>query len=173
MNSKIEYKETKLENVLILRPTTIYEDFRGSYLELYNKNLYHEKNIKIDFVQDDISISYKNVLRGIHGDFKTWKLITCLEGRIYLVVVNCKKETKEYGKWDSFTISEKNNNQVLVPPGYGVGHLVLSEKAIFHYKQSTYYNRSDQFTFSWDDKNFKIFWPINNPILSERDLLNI
>ena len=81
--------ETKLQGVLLIKPPTIFEDFRGSYIELYNEEIYKNAGILVDFKQDDISTSNKNVLRGIHGDSTTWKLISCLYGRFYLVFVDC------------------------------------------------------------------------------------
>jgi len=138
-------------------------------VETYNKELYYNAGITVEFVQDDISVSYKNVLRGIHGDAKTWKLVSCLLGRFYLVVVNCDQHSPDFGKWQSFSLSDSNRLQVVVPPKYGVAHLVMSEKAIFHYKQSTYYDRASQFTYRWDEPAFNIHWPVQYPVLSERD----
>ncbi len=163
-------EKTKLKNVLLLK-LDVFEDHRGEYIELFNKALYKEKGIDLDFLQDDISISSKNVLRGIHGDAETWKLISCLYGKFYLVVVNCDKLSPSFGKWQSFVLSDRNRHQVLVPPKYGNGHLVLSDKAIFHYKQTTYYHPQSQFTYKWDDPNLKIWWPVKDPILSIRDEL--
>jgi len=159
---------TKLEGVLLIKPA-IFEDFRGHYVEIYNKDLYPKLGITAEFVQDDISTSFQGVLRGIHGDYKTWKLISCLLGRIYLVVVNCQEGSQHFGQWESFTLSDANRWQVLVPPGYGNGHLALSEKIVFHYKQSTYYDPKAQFSYKWNDPRFNIFWPIQHPILSPRD----
>ena len=164
-----EVSKTKLEGVLLINPPTIYEDFRGSYVEIYNEKVCKEAGISVDFIQDDISVSSRNVLRGVHGDDSTWKLISCLYGKFYLVVVNWDKSSQQYKKWDSFVLSDSNHKQVLVPPKYGNGHLVLSEQAIFHYKQSTYYNRGGQFTILWNDPNINIWWPIKNPIVSKRD----
>jgi dTDP-4-dehydrorhamnose 3,5-epimerase len=164
----MEIKKTDLKGVLEIKPD-VFEDFRGEYIETYNEALYKENAIGIKFVQDDISVSTKDVLRGIHGDNETWKLISCLHGRFYLVVVNCDKQSADFGKWCSFVLSDKNRLQILVPPKYGNAHLVLSETTIFHYKQSTYYDRSKQFTYKWDDPELNIWWPIKNPILSQRD----
>ena len=83
---------------------------------------------KIKFIQDDISVSKKNVLRGIHGDFRTWKLITCLEGEFILLVVNNLKKHKDFKKYQFFNLSEKNNIQILVPPGFGNAHYVKTKK---------------------------------------------
>ncbi len=162
-------ESTKLKGVKRITPPTIFHDFRGDYIELYNNQLYHEAGIEVDFVQDDISVSMKNVLRGIHGDQVTTKLISCLLGEIYLVIVNCDEQSEQYREWQPFIISDKNRYQILVPPRFGVAHLVLTEKAIFHYKQSTYYNRESQFTIRWDDPSLGITWPIDDPILSKRD----
>lgn len=166
---KLIIKESKICDVKIITPLTIFEDFRGSYVETYNEKIYKNAGIDLKFVQDDISISNRNVLRGIHGDSKTWKLVSCLYGRFYLVVVNCDKDSSSFGKWDSFSLSDVNRLQILVPPKHGLAHLIMSDKAIFHYKQSTYYDRKSQFTYRWDDQRFNIFWPISNPIISERD----
>ncbi|PZC47216.1 MAG: dTDP-4-dehydrorhamnose 3,5-epimerase [Chloroflexi bacterium] len=166
---ELTISKTKLPGVLLIKPATVFEDFRGSYIELYNEEIYKSTGILVDFKQDDISTSKKNVLRGIHGDSKTWKLVSCLFGRFYLVVVDCKKDSKQFRQWESFELSDVNREQVLIPPGFGNGHLVLSERAIFHYKQSTYYDRESQFTYLWNDPELNISWPINNPILSIRD----
>ena len=156
------------KGVLLIK-LDIFEDFRGEYVETYNEELYRKKVVNIKFIQDDISVSTKNVLRGIHGDSETWKLISCLYGKFYLVVVNCDVNSEKFGKWESFVLSDVNRLQVLVPPKYGNAHLILSDKAIFHYKQSTYYNPEKQFTYKWNEPKFNIWWPINNPILSQRD----
>jgi dTDP-4-dehydrorhamnose 3,5-epimerase len=165
----LEVKRGKLEGVLIIKPNTVFEDFRGSYVELYNQRLLEEAGINIKFVQDDISASSKHVLRGIHGDRETWKLVSCLWGRLYYVVVNWDEKSSQYGQWEAFTISDQNRLQVLVPPKFGNGYLVMSDYAIFHYKQSTYYNRKGQFTLLWNDPKLKIWWPVKYPIVSKRD----
>lgn len=160
---------SELDGVKTLTPATNFEDFRGSYVELYNRRIFEEAGINQDFIQDDISTSSRHVLRGIHGDEKTWKLISCLSGRFYLVVVNNDPSSSEYRKWQGFTLSDRNRLQVLVPPLFGNGHVVLSESAIFHYKQTSDYDRDSQFTILWDDPDFNIWWPIADPILSRRD----
>lgn len=164
----IDVERTKLDGVLLIKPS-IFEDHRGRYVEIYNEDLYRKYDIDVKFIQDDISVSSKHVLRGIHGDSETWKLISCLYGKFYLVVLNWDESSPQFGEWQSFVLSEHNRLQVLVPPKFGNGHLVLSEQAIFHYKQSTSYNRAGQFTVLWNDKKLNIWWPIKNPILSRRD----
>ncbi len=161
---------TKLNGVFKIK-LNAFKDHRGIYLETYNKNIYKKLRNKINFVQDDISVSKKRVLRGIHGDRKTWKLISCLHGSFYLLVVNNIKSHKQFRKYQFFKLSEKKFDQILVPPGFGNAHYVTSDKAIFHYKQSTYYDIKSQFTINWKDKNFKFKWPIKvlKPIISKRD----
>jgi dTDP-4-dehydrorhamnose 3,5-epimerase len=164
----ITVEKTKLDGVLLVKPE-VFEDHRGWYVETYSEELYRKNGIDVRLVQDDISVSRRHVLRGIHGDAETWKLISCHYGQFYLVVVNGDRESSQFGKWQSFVLSDCNRHQVLVPPKYGNGHLVLSELAIFHYKQSTYYNPAGQFTYRWDDTELDIWWPVKNPILSMRD----
>lgn len=171
----MEILEIKLESVFLIKPV-IFEDFRGSYTEAYNEKEYtraikEKTGVEVKFVQDDYSISSKNVLRGIHGDSKTWKLINCPIGRIYAVIVNCDESSKGFGAWEPFIISEGNGHQILIPPKFGTSHLVLSNRAMFHYKQSTYYDPKNlpQFTYKWNEPRFNIWWPIKNPLLSRRD----
>ncbi len=167
----IKVLKTKLKGVLQIFPD-IFKDFRGQFIETYNKELYKKNGIDINFVQDDISLSKKNVLRGIHGDSKTYKLLSCLYGKLYFVVVNCDENCKDFGKWQSFILSDEDRQQILVPPKYGAAFLVQSRKAIFNYKQSAYYDPNKrQFSYKWNDPKFNIKWPIKNPILSKRDKL--
>lgn len=155
-----------------------YIDQRGEYRRIFHQIRFERftklalgKN-KIKFVEDDISISKKNVFRGIHGDNKTWKLISCLHGEFDLYVVDCDKKSKTYMQWEKFFMSERKPMQVLIPPKFGNGHLVLSDKAIFHYKQSQYYGDNKQFTYSM--REGWLFKPelkidCEDLILSERD----
>lgn len=160
--------KTGLDGVKIVK-LDVFEDHRGQYVETYNEKDYRDHGIDVKFVQDDLSVSSRHVLRGIHGDDVTWKLISCLYGKFYLVVVNCDLDSKNFGKWEFFVLSEYNRHQVLVPPKFGNAHLVLTDQAIFHYKQSTYYDPQRQFTYLWNDPQFNIWWPVKTPILSRRD----
>ena len=170
----IEIQKTELKNVLLIRPK-FFEDFRGQYIEIYNENVYRMAFRKYDikeppiFVEDDISTATRGVIKGIHGDTKSWKLISCPLGAIYVVVINYDVNSDQYGKWQAFTLSDVNKYQILVPPKYGNGHQCLSEKSMFLYKQSEYYDISRQFSIKWNDESFNIWWPIKNPILSQRD----
>jgi dTDP-4-dehydrorhamnose 3,5-epimerase len=165
----VKVRETQLDGVFVIEPPTIFDDFRGQYVEIYNADAYKAAGIAWNFVQDDISVSYRHVLRGIHGDYKTAKLISCIKGSFYLVVVDNREESSGYRRWQCFTLSDQNRLQVLVPPGFGNGHLVMTETAIFHYKQTTNYDRSGQFTLLWNDPDLNIWWPVTNPIVSRRD----
>lgn len=163
---------TKFEKCLLIKPETFY-DFRGNYTESYHKRWYEEVfkkyGINIEFIQDDFSFSYKNVLRGIHGDEKTWKLVSCPFGQIYYVVTCCDKESQQFGQWEAFTLDGANRHQVLVPPKHGASFLAITD-CLFHYKQTTYYEETKQFTYKYNDPRFNIFFPGQNFILSKRDL---
>jgi dTDP-4-dehydrorhamnose 3,5-epimerase len=164
----VRVEKTRLNEIKLIH-VEWFEDHRGEYVETYNKSKYFDAGITIDFVQDDYSLSTKGVLRGVHGDTTTWKLISCPYGKFYLVVLNNIEGSQQYGQWESFVLSEKNKKQVLIPPGFGNGHLVLSKMAIFSYKQSTNYDPKSQFSIRWNDPIFKMWWPTQNPILSRRD----
>ncbi len=165
----LQVRDTPLAKVKLITPPTVFEDFRGSYVETYNRDIYRAAGIDQDFLQDDISTSTRHVLRGIHGDGQTWKLVSCLFGKFYLVVLDQDEDSPTCGNWTSFTLSDTNRLQVLIPPKHGNGHLVMSDVAIFHYKQTSHYDRAGQFTVLWNDPRYRIFWPIDTPILSVRD----
>lgn len=164
-----KFEKTALDGVLLVTPQ-VFEDHRGFYVETYNEAEYVKNGIDTEFRQDDISVSYRNVLRGIHGDQETAKLVSCLEGRFYLLVVNNDPDSPQYRQWTSFTLSEQNRQQVFIPPRFGNGHVVLSDRAIFHYKQNTYYNPAGQFTIRWNDPDYGFWWPTDSPVLSRRDV---
>ena len=145
-----------------------FKDHRGFYWTSWKKN----NQVKLDFIHDKFSLSKKNVLRGLHGDSKTWKLISCPYGKFFLVVVNCVKSSKNYLKWKSWILSRENGIQILIPPNYANGHFCISEKCLFHYKLSykgKYQDVNKQFSLRWNDPKLNIKWPVNIPILSKRD----
>lgn len=159
-------EDTDLDGIKLIKPT-VHEDYRGTNFESYNASEYYK--IPNQFVVDSISTSRKHVLRGIHGDHRTTKLISCLYGTIYFVVLDCRSGSKTFHQWQAFTLSDRNKYQVLVPPGFGNAHLVMSDECVFSYKLDQHYERSSQFTLRWNDDQFNIYWPIKHPILSERD----
>lgn len=158
----------KFEEIAIINHD-VFTDFRGDLWTIWKKDTFIKN---LDFNHDKVSTSKKNVLRGIHGDFKSWKLITCLFGELYFVVVDNRKNSENYLKWDSMILDGKRQKSVLLPPGFGNAFLVLSEFSIFHYKWSyngEYPDVEDQFTLKWNDPKININWPISDPILQKRD----
>ena len=145
-----------------------FKDHRGYYWTSWKKGL--TKNI--EFKHDKFSLSKKNVLRGLHGDNKTWKLVSCPYGKCLLVVVNFVKKSKDYLKCKTWVLSHKNGVQILIPPNYANGHLCLTDMCLFHYKLSykgPYSGPKRQFSLRWNDPKINIQWPIKKPILSQRD----
>ena len=159
--------ETKLHGVKLVKPER-FEDFRGSYLELYDSKKFQDITAA-QFVQDDISVSKRNVLRGLHGDFSTTKLVTILKGTGYALIADNRKDSPTYKQWQSFTLSDKNMNMILLPPGIGNSILAMDEEIIYYYKQDTHFSEGKQFTIKWNDPEWNFWWPIKNPILSMRD----
>lgn len=145
-----------------------FKDKRGLYWTSWTKKL----NKNLNFNHDKFSLSKKNVLRGIHGDKKTWKLISCPYGKVFVVVVNNLKNSKSYMTYKSFILSKRNNMSILIPPNYGLGFLCLSNECIFHYKLSykgNYNDTKQQFTIKWNDPRPNIKWPKGKKIISKRD----
>jgi len=156
------------KDVRIFEPD-VFTDFRGDLWTTWKRD---EFPLDVDFNHDKVSTSRKDVLRGIHGDFKSFKLIACLYGEMYFILVDNRKDSKTYLQWDSMILDDRNKKMVLVPPGVGNGFLVLSEHSVFSYKWSydgEYPDVEDQFTIKWNDERLNIDWPIANPILQKRD----
>ena len=163
----IVVKETNLHGVKLV-VTDRFEDYRGELGGVYDNERYSAAGLDADFVYDMVSMSYKNVLRGMHGDRETTKLVGCLYGSVYSVVVNCDESSSDFGRWQGFILSDKNHNQLYIPPLYGNGYFVLSETSIYTYKMTKPHSDS-QFTYAWNDPRFGIRWPTKSPILSARD----
>ena len=161
-------EETSLKGVYLIKPS-VHEDERGNFYETYNEEDYQKAGLKASFVQDDISKSTKGVLKGMHGDEGTYKLVQCVYGSVYAVILNCDESSSDFGKWQSFILSDENKHQLYVPPMFGNGYYVLSDVAVYSYKQSTYYGEYKQFTYKWNDNRFGIEWPAEASIISERD----
>ena len=165
-------ESTEIAGVYILKPS-ISEDARGNIWTSFLKDEVEELLPSgLYFKHDKFSSSKKNVLRGIHGDVKSWKLITCVYGEIYQVVVDCREESPTYKQWEAFTINSENPQLILLPPKMGNSFFVNSETAIYHYKlayEGEYLDAEDQFSIKWNDPSIGIEWPFDNPILSGRD----
>ena len=171
----------KIEGIPDLRQIKIikysnFADRRGSLFTFFDKNI--ETKLKIftkqKFVHDKFVYRKKNVLTGIHGDHKTWKIVTCLKGSILQVVVNCDKKSKNFGKHVMLNLNEKKYISILIPPNYGNAFLTTSKESLYYYKlayRGSYLDYNKQFTYKWNDSRFNINWPIKNPILSKRDKL--
>ena len=164
----LQVEETTLKGVYLVKPS-VQEDRRGNYYETYNEKEYKAAGLTADFIQDDISMSVKGVLRGMHGDPGTYKLVQCAYGSVYAVILNGDENSPEFGKWESFVLSAENRHQLYVPPMYANGFYVLSELAVYTYKQSSYYGDYKQFSFKYNDPRFGIRWPAAPEITSERD----
>lgn len=166
----IKIFETSLPGVLEIQRNKPHKDHRGINVDVYTEQEYFDAGIKTKFVQQNYSTSIKNVLRGLHGDDHTFKLVCCILGEFMLAVVNYDKNSNHFGKHEIFILTGDNGKQILIPPHYLNGHLILSEKATFFYNQSSYYlGANNQWSVRWNDPMFNIPWPIKNPILSDRD----
>lgn len=172
----MKVRQTELKGVVLIEPELvaggvgeISEDMRGFFVETYNEEKYRAAGIDVQFVEDDMSVSKKDVLRGMHGDDRTWKLITCAHGTIFFVAVYGKEGSADFGKWQSFELSDANRMRILVPPYYASGYAVLSDKAIVNYKQSELFRAGGQFLLKWNDPRFGIAWPKQEWIMSARD----
>ena len=163
--------ETALPGVLILEPK-VFPDARGFFVETYNKELYVASGIEVDFVQDNLSFSSRGVLRGLHYQkpHSQGKLVYVLQGEVWDVAVDVRHGSPMFGQWTAVTLSSDNKKQLYIPPGFAHGFCVLSESALFGYKCSDYYHKESEVGFRWDDPQVNISWPIEEPILSERDL---
>ena len=167
----MKIEKTKINTVKIIKIKP-FKDFRGKYIETFNNKNYQSK-FGINFVQDDFSYSKKNILRGFHGDSGTWKLFTCIYGKIQFAAINFNKKDKNFLENFNIILNSKDNLQVLVPPNHGVAHLILSKNAILHYKQSTYYKKFKQFTINYQSKILKFKWLSKKIITSKRDSYGI
>lgn len=160
------------QEVQIIIPDT-FTDERGilftDFLDDFFQNTF---NPSLRFVHSKNAINRSKVLRGIHGDFESYKLVQCLYGSVFQVVVDCRKQSKTYLEHEVFELNYSNPSMILIPPGFGNAFLVTSDDAIYNYKlayQGKYNDHDQQFTYKWNDPRIGINWPIQNPILSKRD----
>ena len=160
-------------NRITLIKNSFFNDKRGILFSQYSDDLI-KKEIKKKFTsfQDKIMFRKKNSLTGIHGDKKSWKLLSCLSGEILVVLVECNKKSKNFGKYIKILLKGLDKKVLIIPPLIGNSYLCLKNKNIISYKilfNGKYYDYDEQFTYKWNDPHFKIKWPVKNPILSKRD----
>ncbi len=164
----MRFEATELHGVVRIVPE-VFTDHRGSYTELFDTETYRDATGGVEFVQDDISVSHERVLRGLHGDFDTTKLVSVLQGRGYAILADNRKDSPTFHQWQAFELSASNRVQLLLPPGIGNSILVLEGPLVYWYKQDTHFLPGRQFTIGWDDPEWAFEWPIDDPILSDRD----
>jgi dTDP-4-dehydrorhamnose 3,5-epimerase len=162
--------QTELSGVVAIEVDR-YGDSRGSFIESWHKERYAKHGINIDFVQDNISYSRKGVLRGLHyqNPSPQGKLVYVLEGEVFDVAVDIRVGSPTFGKWLGMTLSFENSKQLYISEGFAHGFLVTSDAATFAYKCTRFYRKEHEKTIRWDDSDIGIVWPIQNPILSDKD----
>ena len=159
--------DIKLKEVKIFKPR-IFKDFRGEIWTKWEKKFI--KNTKFNLSK--YTSSKKNVLRGFHGDRKSWKLVSCIKGEVLNVVVDYRKNSKNYLKHTSLVLNDKNKLSVLIPPKFLNSWLCLSKNCIYsydYYFRGNYNDVANQISVKWDDAKINFKWPIKKPILSFRD----
>lgn len=163
-------EKTPIKDLLLISPKVHYDD-RGYFMESYNKsNL--EEFVNVSFVQDNESLSQKNVLRGLHFQkppFAQAKLVRAITGSLLDVAVDLRKNSPTYGQHFKHILSSKYKTQMFIPEGFAHGFLCLEDNTIFSYKCSNYYHKESEGSIIWNDKNLGIDWEIENPILAEKD----
>jgi dTDP-4-dehydrorhamnose 3,5-epimerase len=166
----VKFHATELPGVVRVEPQ-IFGDSRGFFLEFYQARKYAEAGITASFVQDNHSSSMHGVLRGLHAQLEhpQGKLIRVIEGEIFDVAVDIRRGSPQFGRWAGATLSADNAQQLWVPPGFAHGFCVTSERAQVEYKCTDFYAPGDEFTIAWDDPDLAIPWPVDTPILSEKD----
>ncbi|MDH6250674.1 dTDP-4-dehydrorhamnose 3,5-epimerase [Chryseobacterium sp. H1D6B] len=170
----MKIKETPLKDCYIIEPT-IFEDDRGYFFEKFNEKKFEElTGMNGHFVQDNISKSSYGVLRGVHlqkGEHAQAKLVSCLEGRVFDVAVDLRRDSSTFGQWFGVELTPENKLQLYVPRGFGHGFSVLSETAVFAYKCDNFYEKESEGSVIWNDPDLNIDWqlPLDIIQLSEKD----
>lgn len=170
---EMKFIETDIEGLIIIEPT-IFEDPRGYFFESYNREKYVQAGLKVEFVQDNLSMSQKNVLRGLHFQappFAQGKLVQVLSGSVLDVAVDIRKNSPTYGKHQSLVLSAENKKQFFVPAGFAHGFLTLEDNTLFSYKCTNVYDKESEGAVSWNDPLLNIDWKTTNPLVSEKDKL--
>lgn len=149
----------------------VFGDARGFFTEMFQEERYAEHDISGPWVQDNLSRSAKNVLRGMHYQSPNpqGKLVSVLEGEVWDVGADIDPDSPTFGQWHGEILSAENKRQLWIPPGFAHGFCVLSDTALFHYKCTALYDAEGDAGIRWDDPFLAIDWPISDPILSEKD----
>jgi len=149
----------------------VFGDPRGFFMEFWNERKFADQNLRIQFVQDNLSRSSRGVLRGLHfqNPHPQGKLVSVLEGEVYDVIVDLRKGSPSFGKWVGVYLSSETKQQLFVPSGFAHGFLVTSETALFFYKCTEFYNPDSERSLRWDDPSINISWPLEKPLVSEKD----
>lgn len=165
--------QTAIPDLLILEPK-VFGDTRGFFMESFNARSFQEATgLNVDFVQDNHSRSAKGVLRGLHYQIQQaqGKLVRVVRGSVFDVAVDLRKGSPTFGKWEGVELSEENNRQFWIPPGFAHGFLVTSESADFLYKTTDYYAPEHERSLAWNDPDVGVEWPLDGePLLSAKDL---
>lgn len=166
----MEITETNIPDVLLLKPE-VYRDERGFFLETYREEHFKEKQIDVHFVQDNLSKSQKNTVRGLHYqiDQQQDKLLMVMEGAILDVAVDLREGSPTFGEHVAMELSAENKHQIFIPKGFAHGFSVLSEDALVYYKCTDYYYPEGERGLLWNDPELGIDWKVADPIISEKD----
>lgn len=161
---------TEIPGVLVIEPR-VFEDPRGYFLETHHQLRYREAGVDVEFVQDNHSRSCRGTLRGLHYQIEhpQGKLCRVVRGEVYDVAVDLRRASPTFGRWVAVHLSESNHRQIYVPPGLAHGFCALSETVDFLYKCTDFYHPEHERVIFWDDPDLGIDWPIQEPLLSERD----
>jgi len=163
---------TAIPDVILLEPK-VFGDDRGFFFESYNQKAFQEATrLDVQFVQDNHSKSARNVLRGLHYQVQQpqGKLVRVVQGEVFDVAVDIRKDSKTYGQWVGQRLSAENKKQLWIPPGLAHGFVVLSETAEFLYKTTDYYAPAHERCIAWNDPKIGIEWPLTaEPLLSGKD----
>jgi len=158
-----------LDGVIVFYPE-VFEDDRGFFKETYSRNKYRELGLLDDFVQDSVSFSSRNVVRGLHGDPEMSKLIQVLRGKVFDVVVDLRRNSPTFRKWQGFYLSEHNHAQIYVPKGCFNGFMALADDVVFSYKHGAHHDASREVGVKWNEPSLGITWPVvGEPRVSIKD----
>lgn len=162
--------ETKLDGVLILEPR-VFEDERGRFLETWNAERYAEAGILGPFVQDNVSVSKRGVLRGLHfqNPNPQGKLVSVLQGAVYDVAVDLRTDSPTFKEWVGVELSAENGRQMWIPEGFAHGFQALADRSVFSYKCTAPYSPADEHVLRWDDPALGIEWPLDEPVMAQKD----